>query len=107
MAEDAKSKSGPSELGQFTLPGSWHELFHASFAVNCFDHRIWPEDHAQSDQGIAQGRGRIGIVIATGHVHDVSFGVEHGRSRTPTPEGPQPAAPRSGFDRALATVPIM
>jgi hypothetical protein len=44
MADEAKSKSGPSEFGQFTLPESWHELFHASFAVNCLDQRISPLD---------------------------------------------------------------
>ena len=44
MADAAKAKSGPSESGQFTFPGSWQELFQASLAVSCLDHRISPLD---------------------------------------------------------------
>ena len=44
IAEAAKSKSGPSESGQFTFSTSIQELFQASPAVSCFDHRISPFD---------------------------------------------------------------
>src|SRR5579864_2452699 len=44
LADDAKSKSGPFESGQFILSVRKQELFHASLAVICLDQRISPED---------------------------------------------------------------
>src|SRR5712692_3551455 len=44
IEDEAKSKSGPFESGQLILSCRKQELFHASFAVNCFDHRISPVD---------------------------------------------------------------
>src|SRR6185436_17298397 len=44
LADEAKSKSGPFESGQFILSARKQELFHASLAVSCLDHRISPED---------------------------------------------------------------
>src|SRR5262245_26067223 len=44
MDDAAKSQSGPFESGQLILSVRKHELFHASPAVNCLDHRISPVD---------------------------------------------------------------
>src|SRR5215510_14633584 len=56
-AEEAKSKSGPSESGQFTLPVSGHELFHASPAVSCLDHKIRPVDICKATTASLNGVG--------------------------------------------------
>src|SRR6266852_5810843 len=44
IEDAAKSKSGPFESGQLILSVRKHELFHASLAVNCLDHKISPVD---------------------------------------------------------------
>ena len=48
---------GTLRVGQFTLPGSWQELFQASFAVNCFDQRISPVERRNATSASLMGVG--------------------------------------------------
>src|SRR5437870_3328430 len=43
MGDELKSKSGPFASAQLLLSGSRHATVHASAAVICWDHRIFPD----------------------------------------------------------------
>src|SRR5437867_12588026 len=48
LGDDAKSRSGPFESGQFDLSGMRHALVYASSAVIWRDHRILPVSRSRA-----------------------------------------------------------